>query len=112
MDRECSWWNRESELPGDYVLQHEQIHFAIYELESRRLNRQMRELAAKLDARAATPDAAAHQVQTRLAGEIEGRMDAILKRSREFDEDTSLGYRPERQEVWWQRVSEELRATP
>lgn len=38
-------------------------------------------------------------------------VDAAVERSREFDEDTSLGYEPERQKTWLHTVSEELEAS-
>lgn len=39
MDRSCSWWNTEQqELPPEYVLEHEQIHFALFELAARELD--------------------------------------------------------------------------
>jgi len=37
MDRGCSWWNDETRLDPRYVLEHEQIHFALAEIQARRL---------------------------------------------------------------------------
>ena len=38
LDRDCSWWNdANTALPPGYVLEHEQIHFALFELEARSL---------------------------------------------------------------------------
>lgn len=43
MDRSCSWWNpRPVRLPDEYILQHEQIHFAIVEVSARRLTARVR----------------------------------------------------------------------
>ncbi len=40
MDRECSWWNpKDGSAPREYVLQHEQVHFALAESAARELNR-------------------------------------------------------------------------
>jgi hypothetical protein len=111
MDRSCSWWNpRQRAVPAEYILEHEQIHFAIFELESRRLNGSSSEIKALLEATASTPDAAVQRVQQQLEAHLEGRMQDILKRSREFDEDTSLGHNPEEQTRWWNLVSSELAA--
>jgi hypothetical protein len=36
---------------------------------------------------------------------------AVLERNRDFDEDTSMGYEPERQKSWFARISAELEET-
>jgi hypothetical protein len=112
MDRKCSWWNpKDLGIPQDYILQHEQIHFAIVELEARRLNASVPELEARLEATAATREAAAHLVQQGLEAEVQKHMEGILARSRAFDEDTSMGHKPEQQKRWWNRVQSELAAS-
>jgi hypothetical protein len=111
MDRNCSWWNpKDVGLPSDYILEHEQIHFALFELEARRLNAALPELSARLEATAATPDAAAQALQRQFQDQIQRRLSAILARSREFDEDTSMGHEPEEQKRWWRLVQSELAA--
>jgi hypothetical protein len=111
MDRGCSWWNAEQEhMPADYVLQHEQIHFALIELEARRMQASSAQIARGIRASAATPEEATRLAQEQLNAVIARHMKAVLERSREFDEDTSLGYRPERQQAWWARVRSELAA--
>ena len=36
MDRKCSWWNpKDLGFPQEYILEHEQIHFALCELGAR-----------------------------------------------------------------------------
>ena len=60
MDRRCSWWNPKNVgLPQDYILEHEQIHFALCELEARRLNASLRELTSTLSVTEQSPQAAA-----------------------------------------------------
>lgn len=109
MDRNCSWWNpSDVGLPEDYILEHEQIHFALFELEARRLNRLIPELEQHLHATAKSPRAAIQIAQQQLNRELEARMQGILARSRAFDEDTSMGHSPEQQKVWWNRVHAEL----
>jgi hypothetical protein len=108
MNRNCSWWNpKDLGLPQDYILQHEQIHFAIFELEARRLNASAPELEEEVRATASTPDAAA-AVQRNLERVIRGRLPDILARSRAFDEDTSMGHAPQAQKRWWEEVCLEL----
>lgn len=112
MDRSCSWWNPEDMgLPSDYILEHEQIHLAIVELEARRLNERVPELATHLNATAPTAEGAVLAAQEQLQEQIRRRMEDILARSRAFDEDTSMGHRPERQRRWWNQVHRELAAT-
>jgi hypothetical protein len=109
MDRNCSWWNPKEPGAGpEYVLQHEQIHFAIFELESRRLNDSAAEIEARLQATSADPDVVVRLLQQQLEADLGGRMKDILARSREFDEDTSLGHDPAKQRTWWERVHSEL----
>ena len=48
MDRSCSHWSATSPLPEAYVLEHEQIHFAIVEREAQRLNARADALSKEL----------------------------------------------------------------
>jgi hypothetical protein len=109
MDRNCSWWSpRDSGVPDAYILEHEQIHFALFELEVRRLNASIEEIKSRIDATAASPEEATQLAQQDLENEIQGRIEAILARSRKFDEETSFGYKPDRQKKWWRLVQSEL----
>lgn len=109
MDRNCSWWNPiDVGLPEDYILEHEQIHFALFELEARRLNLLIPELEKHLHATAESSRAAIQIAQRQLNRELGARMQGILARSREFDEDTSMGHSPEQQKRWWSEVHAEL----
>lgn len=112
MDRRCSWWNpKDTGLPRDYILEHEQIHFAICELEARRLNASLREFTSTLGVTAESAQAAARLVESRVNEKIQAQSIALTARSRDFDEDTSLGHKPEAQKRWWARVQAELAAT-
>ena len=109
MDRKCSWWNpKDLGLPRQYILEHEQIHFALFEIDTRRMNASVPELEQELSATAASPDAAAQSVQKRLEEYLLRELKRSLGRQREFDEDTSLGHEPEAQKRWWNRVQSEL----
>jgi hypothetical protein len=112
MDRRCSWWNDKAAARApDYVLQHEQIHFALYELGARKLNASVdaikRDMTAEGDSQAQVEARAQRALNDALLKATED----LLERNRDFDEDTSLGYRPDRQRAWLQRVNDELSAT-
>jgi hypothetical protein len=110
MDRQCSWWNPKNREPA-YTLQHEQIHFALYEIEARRMN----ERAAKLVRDTLIEGDDREQIVARLNATIKELLDdhveQSLERNRDFDEDTSLGHDPERQAEWWKRIQRELAET-
>lgn len=112
MNRACSWWNvKNKSLPATYVLQHEQIHFAIFELAVRHLNDRIPQLAAAARAEGAAPREALNTVLGRIKERLVRGSQEAMARSNQFDEDTSLGYRPERQEEWFRRVQAELDPT-
>lgn len=105
-----SWWN--PKIPASmrgYVLQHEQIHFAITELAARQLTADSQKWAADVLVIKPTPQ----EVQAELARQIKDRvnaaMQASLKRQAEFDEDTSLFFNPRRQQWWTLTVEDELK---
>ncbi len=109
MDRSCSWWNDEQgDLAADYVLEHEQIHFALFELAARRLNARAREISESVTAVGATPEEAADVAEQRLRAVLERVLGEALERNREFDEETSFGHSEQRQRVWKQQVEHEL----
>lgn len=112
MDRRCSWWNDQtaSRAPG-YVLQHEQIHFALYELGARKLNASAEAIKQSMMSEGTSLDAVQQRAQRALNDALVKATEELLERNREFDEDTSLGFRPDRQRSWLKRVNEELAET-
>jgi len=112
MDRRCSWWNEKaaSRAPG-YVLQHEQIHFALYELGARKLNALVDSISHEMKAEGSSQQEVQALAQKALNEALQKATDDLLQRNREFDEDTSLGYRPDRQRAWLRKVTEELAET-
>lgn len=109
MDRGCSWWNDESKAKDDaYVLQHEQIHFALAEIEARRRNQEAKELLQSWFEKTSSMDEAKRKVEVKLEGLVNDAMAELLDVSEDFDEDTSAKRSPERQNAWEQRVNEEL----
>lgn len=112
MDRRCSWWNdRQKQLAADYVLAHEQIHFALTEIHARRLNERAAELVGRMTAVDRDADRAIAAAQAKLQRLLEDEARALLARNDRFDSETSLGYRPEAQAAWRKRVAKELRET-
>lgn len=112
MDRRCSWWNdRQKQLPPDYVLAHEQIHFALTEIHARRLNARGDELVRRMTAVDRDPHRAIAAAERSLQRVLEEESRALLAQNDRFDADTSLGHRPDAQAQWQQRVAKELRET-
>ena len=112
MDPTCSWWDDRSQfVDPKYVLQHEQIHFAIVELEARELNRRAGEIAEKLRTRAATGEAALAAAKQAFNAEYEAALQRTAARSKAFDLETSLGLSPEKQTTWQERIDQELAAS-
>ena len=112
MDRHCSWWNERAaaRAPG-YVLQHEQIHFALYELGARKLNASVDALKREMTGEGKSPQAVQDHAQRALNEALQKATDELLERNRDFDQDTSLGFRPDRQRAWLKKVTTELGET-
>lgn len=112
MDRNCSWWNTELEtLPPDYVLEHEQIHFALVELEARRMQADVPAISRRIEVMGVSRDEVRDVANQRLHNELQASMERIVRISREFDDDTSMGYKPDRQSAWAARAQAELAET-
>lgn len=108
MDRGCSWWNpAELPVPSEYVLEHEQIHFALTEIHARRLSAALREVRMPTS----SPDDAAAELQRRYDALLRAAMEDLLREATAFDEDTSFRYEPARQRRWLERVERALAET-
>jgi hypothetical protein len=111
MDRKKSWWNPTlRDVPESYVLQHEQIHFAIAALEAQGLNDRAAALTSSIHAEGDSEGEVKSAIQEKLDAIIRGALDRLIERNGKFDEDTSARYVPKKQDEWWRRVSSELRA--
>jgi hypothetical protein len=110
MDRDCSWWNPTNDDIA-YTLEHEQIHFAISELEARRLNRAAQKLQRDLHVTADTKEEVVNRVQKELNELLEEHNEHALEQNREFDQQTSVGKNPKRQREWLKTVNRELEET-
>lgn len=112
MDRRCSWWNdKVAARAPSYVLEHEQIHFALYELGARRLNASVDSIRRAMVTQGSSQREVEEHAQRALNAALTEATEHLLDRNRDFDRDTSLGYRPERQRVWLQKVTAELAET-
>jgi Bacterial protein of unknown function (DUF922) len=105
MDRNCSWWNpAPSGEASTYILQHEQIHFAIAEVAARDLTKRVRELSATDD----SPEQAAAALQRSIDGVFRDVVHEMTERNADFDRDTSGRHDPELQQRWYDQVTGEL----
>jgi len=112
MDRNCSWWNPQSSgLPEAYVLQHEQIHFALVELEARRLNAGAPAVIREFVVKGGSQDEVKQAIDGKLEELMQRAVDDLLEINTEFDEDTSAKYAPAVQQQWFDRVQSDLDAS-
>jgi len=107
-----SWWN--PKINGamiGYVLQHEQIHFALTELAARKLTRDAQKWVSNLSVIKQSPQKVYSEIVQQIKGMINSAMEANRKRHLKFDEDTSLFYNPSWQAWWLEMVEKELKQT-
>lgn len=107
--RKCSWWNPEQTRGESYLLEHEQIHFAISELEARRLNGRAEHIAARVRTLGSDPRAVYFRAASELHAVLTAATEAVNGRNELFH---SQAYSdPVRQRRWFQKVTAELEAT-
>ncbi len=107
-----SWWNPEvSRKKTPYVLQHEQIHFALMELAARHLSKQAQAEIESILVVDSTRQGAYEQLMERITALIQAANEEIIKEHTTFDEDTSLYSDPEKQQWWFDRVTRQLQDT-
>jgi len=106
---DCSWWN--PQIPSKhmgYILEHEQIHFALTELSAHRFNRFHRRYLLDYIAVGKT----AEEVRDELVGQarkmVQQGMQEDLQIHIRFDEDTSMVYDQEKQRQWLKRINHQL----
>ena len=109
MDRKKSWWNPNlKDTPEAYVLQHEQIHFAIVEVKARELNAKAPDITARMHATGSSPEEVRDRIVKKLDAVIQDALGDLLAENGRFDEDTSARYDPKKQNEWYRRVTAEL----
>jgi len=107
-----SWWNPAvSRKKTPYVLQHEQIHFALMELAARHLTQQAQADIDDILVVDSSRQGAHEQLMERIAALIQAGNDEMIKEHTAFDEDTSLYNDPEKQQWWFDRVNNQLQET-
>ena len=108
MDRDCSWWNADSSdaLPETYILEHEQIHFALFEIAARELSGAIDETSFRF--RGADAEELKQDLQSQVKEYLRREVDDFMERQLVFDEQTSAVFDPERQREWHAMVREEL----
>jgi hypothetical protein len=112
MDRNCSWWNPEpGGQPEAYLLEHEQIHFAIVEVEARRLHARVPELKRDLHASGPSKKESLENMEREVEGELRELLERVLGRGLEFDEDTSGKHATTVQHRWYETLMRELGET-
>jgi hypothetical protein len=108
MDRTCSWWNPKPQapLPAAYVLEHEQIHFALTELHARKLTARIRGLEFEVEA-----GAGQMAIQSALEAYLQRAGDELVEENTRFDRETSGRYEPVSQARWRAEVEARLAAS-
>lgn len=105
-----SWWNPSlAREKFAYVLQHEQIHFALMEVAARRLTGKAEREQAQLAVFDSSAEAAAKRLLQKIEEWLAESEEDVLREHTEFDEDTSGRYVPEVQQEWFERVEKVLK---
>jgi hypothetical protein len=105
----CSWWNESnSSLPPEYVLQHEQIHFMLAEIQARRVVAKVRNMQGS----ATSHVEATLKLQEQLDSAVRDATPAFLAAANRFDDDTSARYAPTKQAEWLAYAEAELERLP
>ena len=81
------------------------------ELAARGLNARAASLARGFQFETSRPEELAPNAKRYVEGAIRQAMQALVERNAAFDRDTSLGYQPDKQAAWLERVEAELRAS-
>lgn len=110
---EQSWWNPAvSKKRQSYVLQHEQIHFALMELEAKKLSQRVKEDSAVTYAYGNSASEVKRELGQLIAQLLDESQRLTLKSHTEFDEDTSMQHNPKAQQEWHDRVMSKLKKFP
>lgn len=104
-----SWWNPAVvKKRQPYVLQHEQIHFALMELAARKLTRTVNGDSRVASVYGGSAAEIRSELQEVIGQLIEESQRLALKSHTQFDEDTSMQYNPGVQQAWHDKVMAEL----
>lgn len=109
LNPDCSWWN--PQIPAkhrEYILEHEQIHFALTELSAQRLNRLHRHYLLDYIAVGNTVEEVRDELIDEAQKVVMQGMQEGLEMHTRFDEDTSMFYNQEKQREWLERIHRQL----
>lgn len=96
-----SWWNPQlAPEKTVYVLQHEQIHFALMEIAARKLNKKLNN-SVGYAVSGPNRKLVEQLLMAAVDKEITATQKEIIKEHTAFDEDTSMYYDPKRQQEWY-----------
>ncbi len=109
-NRGCSWPSPDETHPDADVLEHEQIHFAIAEVEARRMNGRVEAIVARIRSAGTDRDGVTRRAALELQAILKEAEEACVGRDILFD-DQVRGDDRVRQRQWFQKISAELHAT-
>ena len=105
----CSWWNQNiSQEKIDYVLQHEQIHFAISELTARKVTRELNIKMMDYTAVGGTHAEVKEELMKVLLDSAHEMLESDLEIHTDFDEDTSIFFDQDEQNSWFNQIGKQL----
>jgi hypothetical protein len=109
MGRTCSRWLAGGDLSEEHVLEHGQIHFAITELEARRLNARAEDIVRQIHSAGTDPTNAAERANETLQQVVERAEKAARDRGMVFDQQVKRDRA--RQRAWFHKITNELDVT-
>jgi hypothetical protein len=114
MNPKSSWWNPKKRKGKDAakILEHEQGHCDIAELEARHENERKTETAQRVSATARTQEEVIAKVEERLHIESTRVYDNMMAWSSKYELETKNGTDKNRQKEWQQRIQEWLAGSP
>ncbi len=107
---DCSWWN--PKIPksrAGYVLEHEQIHFALFELAARELNKEIQKQVKTYIAIQPSRQKLQDEMNAKVEEMVKSAMHKNLVEHTEFDTQTSMRFNHEKQKQWLHIVEEKLK---
>jgi hypothetical protein len=106
---ECSWWNPALDRrKKEYVLEHEQIHFALAELVARKLTSTAAYELQSYIAFGVSYTEVQQELIEKLKNMGQETMESSLQEHTDFDEDTSLFHDPQTQRKWLESIKTRL----
>ncbi len=106
---EASWWSPKiSPEKTAYVLQHEQIHFALMEAAARRMTREVKEDTSLFTCFGTSRQEVIELLENKISEYMKKNLDEAVAKHTVFDTETSLYHDPKAQQRWYEKVMEQL----